>query len=738
VKPTARGWHQRIRLFWQLVKLVAGPHRLRNNEPALIVVCALLGGVVGILVVGMHELVNLLHDIDFGLPMGASLSGAQNIEWRRLALVPALGGLVMGGLAVVGRKFRPRDIVDPVEANAIFGGRMSLVDSLRLAAATMISNGAGASVGMEAAYTQMGSGVLSSVGQTLHLRREDLRVFVAAGAAAAIAAAFNAPLAGAFYAYELVLGIYSTAALAQVAVASLAGTLVMRATLGVAPLFPVDAPPLVIHDWEYPVFAALGVVAGGIGVATMRMVTWWEKQMRSLSTPAWLRPAIGGIVLSGIAVFFPQVLGSGHGAILIHFQAAMPLLPVSLLLLAKMAASAVSIGSGFRGGLFSSSLFLGCLFGATVSQLSILVFPPMASQHMVFMLVGMGAVAAAIIGAPVTMVLLVLELTGDFQVTLGVLAGVVTSATLVRYTFGYSFATWRFHLRGVGIHGAHDIGWLVNLTVGRLMNGDIKTVSPGVPLRRLRELIPLGSRPRVFAVDAAGRYGGIIDVAVIHDADLDDAAEGLVAGDLARAFPAARAERALGPGQLRRMRNGGDAGAGRRGRAADHRLSHGGLRAAPLYRRTGAPAQRRIGRARSVQRRTRSGEQGNVIVTLRPGALSARSMDASCSWATAATRLRPRPLPGVLRLASTRWKRRNTLSRSLGGMPGPSSSTLIRQPPLPSASARRIRQPVGVCLRLFSTRFEIIWTSNSRSPRMRPTPSICASRVWPASTATGS
>ncbi|HLN24072.1 MAG TPA: chloride channel protein [Patescibacteria group bacterium] len=515
------------------LRRVFARHRLRNNELALIALCAPLGAVVGLAVVAMHEVVSWLHVVDFGLPAGSYLSTGVSIAPDRLTLVPAAGGLLLGLLALLGHRFRPHEIVDPVEANAIHGGRMSLIDSMRLAAATIISNAAGASLGMEAAYSQMGSGLLSSVGQWLKLRRADRRIFVAAGAAAAIAAAFNAPLAGAFYAFELVLGSYSPAALAQVATASLAGTLVMRATIGVAPIFLVHAPALEVHHWEYPLFALLGIAAAGVGIATMRAATWCETALRNLPAPNWLRPAIGGAMLSAIAGIFPQVLGAGHGAIQALFETSPMFLALASLLLAKMAASAISIGAGFRGGLFSSSLFLGCLFGATLSQAMSLFAPWLASQQMIFMLVGMGAVAASIVGAPVTMVLLVLEVTGDFEVALGVLAGVITAASVTRYTFGYSFATWRFHQRGKTIRSAHDIGWIAEMTVAGLVRDDARTIRQDVPLLQLRQQVPLGSRSRVFAIDDGGGYVGIIDVDVAHDPDIDDAAAGLVAGDLA-------------------------------------------------------------------------------------------------------------------------------------------------------------------------------------------------------------
>ncbi len=358
-------------------------------------------------------------------------------------------------------------------------------------------------------------------------------MFVAAGSAAAIAAAFNAPLAGAFYAYELILGSYSTATLAQVAMASLAGTLVMRGATDGAPIFSVATPGLMIDHWEYPLFGVLGIVAAGVGIATMQMVGWCETGLRRLPTPDWLRPAIGGIFLSAMALAFPQVLGSGHGGIQDLFGGTPAFGMLLGLLLAKMIASALSIGAGFRGGLFSSSLFLVCLFGAVLAKIFALLGSWGGAHQTVFMLVGMGSVAASIVGAPLTMVLLVLEVTGDFPVTLCVLCGVMTSSIVTRYAFGYSFSTWRFHQRGVSIRGAYDIGWIAELTVGRMMRSAPKTVRQDVPLLRLREIAPLGAVSRLFVVDDTGQYAGMIDVATAHDTDLDVAAAGLVAGDLA-------------------------------------------------------------------------------------------------------------------------------------------------------------------------------------------------------------
>lgn len=505
---------------------------IRNSDLGLVGVAALMGVVVGIAVAALPPLVALMHAVLFGVSFEAHLSGDVQIEWWRILLVPSAGGLVYGFVSYIARRWRPHDIVDAIEANALHGGRMSLTDSLRLAGLTIMSVGVGASVGLEAAYTQLGAGTASRIGRALRLRRADLRTFVGCGAAAAIAAAFNAPLAGAFYAFELIVGTYTLATLAPVAVAALSATLVVRQLFGDQPIFLThEHIDLDAHD--YLLLAIEGVAAAGLGIAAMIGVTRVETLFRRVALPSWLRPAVGGLVLGGIALVFPQVLGSGHGGILTLMSSGFELPLLVALMIAKIAASAISIGSGFRGGMFSSALYIGCLFGSAVAIILGHIVPWALPSPTIFILAGMGSVAAAVVGAPVTMILLVLEVTSDFSATLGVTAAVIVASLGVRHWFGYSFATWRFHIRGVPLRGAHDVGWLHDLTVDRLMQQDFATVPLEMSLRELREKFPLGDTRRVFATDGGGHYAGAIDLQDAHGTDLDTQCDTLTAKDLA-------------------------------------------------------------------------------------------------------------------------------------------------------------------------------------------------------------
>ncbi len=519
-----------IRRSRAVLKIVQ--RELRSSEIGQIFLCAALGAVVGAIVAILRNFVAILHRIDFDLPHGAYLSATDSVSPFLVVFVPATGGLVIGLWARRLRQRKVKEVVDPIEANALLGGRMSFRDSLRLTVATLIANASGASLGMEAGYSQFGASVFSSIGQYFQLRRADLRVFVTAGAGAAIAAAFNAPLAGAFYGYELILGSYMPRALAPVSAAALTGAIVQRSMAFPPESFEI-AHDLAFKQRSYMFFALMGLAAAGLAIVTMKLVTWTEGSLRKAQMAEWLRPVVGGFALSWIALIFPQVLGSGHGAIQLHLDQAWPLLPVVALLIAKVLASAISVGSGFRGGLFSSSLFIGCLFGSVVAQVLAYFIPSVGHETGAFMLVGMGSVAAAIIGAPFTMVFLVLEATGDFPVTAGVLVGVITASTIVRLTFGYSFATWRFHQRGLGIRSPHDIGWIADLTAGRLMRAEPKAVPADMTLRQVRERYPLGSTKRLYVTGEGERYLGTLDLALAHEPGIEDAVDWLVAGDIA-------------------------------------------------------------------------------------------------------------------------------------------------------------------------------------------------------------
>ncbi len=491
---------------------------VRTDEIWLVMLAAAVGIASGIGVVAINDSSLFMHRELFAVPGVGRISGLEAIDPLRAVLVPTLGGLLLGliGLAISRRwKHRP---VDPIEANALYGGQLSVVDSLVVVLQTVLSNGVGASVGLEAGYTQISAALGSKIGRFFRVRRADLRLLVGCGAAGAIASAFNAPLAGAFYAFELVIGTYTLASLAPVIVAAVVSVLVSRVLGGnVAPslnlVLPVRIAPV-----DYLPIAALGMLSALVGIAVMRAVTLTETAFRRSGVPGWLRPAIGGFAIGVLALVSPAVLSSGHSAMQVGLTGVWSMPHVVVLLILKSIASSISIGSGFRGGLFFASLFLGALTGTLFGDVLALTSEVQSLPPVVCALVGMSALAVAVIGGPLTMAFLALETTASLPLTIAVLVAAVVSSITTRRSFGYSFATWRFHLRGEAIRSAVDIGWMRSLSVGRMMRREIRTVRRDMPLAQIRRDYPLGSQPRVIAVDEAGRYAGIAVVPEIHAA----------------------------------------------------------------------------------------------------------------------------------------------------------------------------------------------------------------------------
>jgi CIC family chloride channel protein len=491
---------------------------VRADEIWLVVLAALVGCAAGLCVTAMTRITLVAHRLLFDLAPNERLSGQVSVDMMRVVLVPCLGGLALGVFNIGVNRWWPRRAVDPIEANALYGGRMSLNDSLIVVAQTLLSNGVGASVGLEAGYTQIGSALASRLGRSFRVRRSDLRLLVGCGAAGAIAGAFDAPLTGAFYAFELVIGTYSLATLAPVVVSAITAVAITRSLISGEYGLEIRLPTAV-DPADYVSLLALGMVCSLVGIAIMRGVTLTEEAFRRSSVPNWLRPGIGGLVVGLLGLATPQVLSSGHAALQFGLDAPYSLTHIAFLIALKSAASAISIGSGFRGGLFFASLFLGALLGKLFAGTLAAVTVVQTVPAVVCALVGMSALAVAIVGGPLTMAFLALETTGSLPLTVAVVAASVVSAITVRRTFGYSFATWRFHLRGEAIRSAVDVGWMRNLTVGRMMRREIRTVRSDTPLASFRRDYPLGAAQRVVVVDDSGHYAGIVLVPEAHAAE---------------------------------------------------------------------------------------------------------------------------------------------------------------------------------------------------------------------------
>jgi CIC family chloride channel protein len=506
---------------------------LRSNEFYLIPLALVVGVVAGAIVTLMSEIAQIAHVLIFGIPIDVRLSANAYVNPITALVAPALGGLILGIMEWSRRRLKISNAVDPIEANALRGGRLSARDSVVVSGQTLISNGCGASVGLEAGYTQIGSGAASLIGQFLNLRRNDLRLMVGCGAAAAIAAAFGAPITGAFYACELIVGVYAVASAAPILAASLAGALTAQ-NLGGAP-YSLEIPHVGSVGLEqYLALIGLALIVSVIGILVMRSSSLFERVFAQKWLPVWLRPVIGGLVVGGLAIITPQVLAAGHGAMLLDLHREMAIGFIATVIALKLIACLVSLSSGFRGGLFFCSLFVGSLLGKFFAAVLAMAGLGLTVDPMVSMLTGMATLGVAIVGGPLTMSFLVLEMTRSVDVTAVVLAGCIVTSIFVRFMFGHSFSTWRLHLRGETIRSANDVGWLRNLTVERMMRTDVGKVPSTTTIAACRREFVLGSRPAIVVVNNSDDYCGLVLLPELFSGELDTIADEIQVVELAK------------------------------------------------------------------------------------------------------------------------------------------------------------------------------------------------------------
>jgi len=506
---------------------------LRSNEFYLIPLALVVGVVAGAIVTLMSEIAQIAHVLIFGIPIDVRLSANATVNPIVALVAPALGGLSLGIMEWSRRRLKISSAVDPIEANALRGGRLSARDSVVVSGQTMISNGCGASVGLEAGYTQIGAGAASLIGQFLNLRRNDLRLIVGCGAAAAIAAAFGAPITGAFYACELIVGVYAVASAAPILAASLAGALTAQ-YLGGAPYSLEVSHVGSVGLEQYLALVGLALIVAIIGILVMRSSSIFERVFAQKWLPVWLRPVIGGLVVGGLAIVTPQVLAAGHGAMVLDLHRDMAIGFIATVIALKLIACLVSLASGFRGGLFFCSLFVGSLLGKFFAAVLVWTGLGFTVDPMVSMLTGMATLGVAIVGGPLTMSFLVLEMTRSVDVTAVVLAGCIVTSIFVRFMFGHSFSTWRLHLRGETIRSANDVGWLRNLTVERMMRTDVGKVPSTTTIAACRREFVLGSRQAIVVVNNSDDYCGLVLLPELYLGELDTIADDIQVVELAR------------------------------------------------------------------------------------------------------------------------------------------------------------------------------------------------------------
>jgi CIC family chloride channel protein len=512
---------------------------VRNDQLLLFVLATLIGVAAGYGAILFRMMSALVQLILFGHTTEFVASHALSLPWWQVLGAPTLGGLLIGLFTVtVMPGGRPLGVADVMEANAVRNGRMSLNAGLGAAFLNASSIGCGASVGREGPIVHLGATLASAIARRLHLSPSFSRTLLGCGVSAAIGSAFNAPIAGVFFALEVVIGHYGLSAFSPVVIASVIGTVITRIHIGSDAAF--DLPPQVITSfWELPAFILLGLVAALVALAMMRSIAVVQWVNDRLALPRQLRPAIAGLLVGLIALAFPEVLGVGYEATDRALRAGYELQLLIMIAVAKGAATAICLGSGFGGGVFSPSLVLGALTGGSFGIVAGAIFPDLGSSPSVYAILGMGAVAACVLGAPISTVIMIFELTTDYGVTFALMVAVAVASVTSNQIWPHSFFTWQLAKRGIQL-GRRDQGVLRATRVRTVLRRQVVRVGLEATLEEIKALFVQRHLP-IFVVDDDDRLVGTIHFEDLADAAFDPerAGQRITARDLVHRIPLA-------------------------------------------------------------------------------------------------------------------------------------------------------------------------------------------------------
>jgi CIC family chloride channel protein len=507
---------------------------LKTNEHTTMAILAVIVGLAGgIGAVGFRHLILLFQTISYGTD-GNLLQLAQATPWYLRLWIPAAGGLVVGPLVYFfAREAKGHGVPEVMEAVAVRSGiirkRIVLIKSL----ASAICIGTGGSVGREGPIVQIGSAIGSTIGQVLKISADRIRTLVGCGAAAGIAATFNAPIAGSMFALEVVLGDFGLATFSPIVISSVVATAVSRHFLGNAPAFVVPAYEL-FSAWEFPLYVMLGLFCALVAVSFTSVLYRFEDLFDGIKFPDYLKATLGGFILGAMGLLFPHVLGVGYGTIDLALIGNLSWWLLLLLTMCKILATSITIGSGGSGGIFAPSLFMGAMAGGFFGTLAHAVLPGVTASSGAYSIVGMGAVVSGTTHGPMSAILILFEMTGDYKIILPLMIACIISYLASSQLLQESIYTLKLARRGVNIRGGKEVNVLKSIPVRDVMNPYPETIPESLSLREFSEKISKSKHNSFPIVNKDGNLTGILSFLDYHDAVFDENLKDLiVAKDLA-------------------------------------------------------------------------------------------------------------------------------------------------------------------------------------------------------------
>jgi CIC family chloride channel protein len=503
--------------------------RYRTNEHVVMIFMAMVVGLLGGYgAVGFRWLIRFVQDTLFGNGGEGFLEYLLTLPWYAKLYPPIIGGLLVGPIVYFfAREAKGHGVPEVMESVALKGGvirkRIVIVKSL----ASAICIGSGGSVGREGPIVQIGSAIGSTFGQIMGVSVDRMRTLVGCGAAAGIAATFNAPIAGVMFAMEIILGEFGIATFSPIVVSSVMATVISRAYLGNYPAFVVPHYTLVSIS-EIPLYMILGIIAGLIGVFFTTFLYKSEDLFDAWKVPEYMKAAIGGLMIGTIGIFFPHIFGVGYDAIGLALLEKLPWIIILALIFIKILATSLTIGSGGSGGIFAPSLFVGSMTGGAFGYLVHTLLPATTATAGAYSLVGMGAVVAATTHGPISAILILFEMTGDYKIILPLMLSCIIASILASQIKRESIYTTKLIRRGTDIRAGKEVNVMKSLLVEDAMTREVEKISENMPLKDLLTFTLASKHSSFPVVDSEGLLTGILSFQDFKDVLYEKSLENLI------------------------------------------------------------------------------------------------------------------------------------------------------------------------------------------------------------------
>ena len=501
----------------------------------MIIVAIIIGLLAGFAAIGIRFLIKEISYLSFQ-GEGNVLENILNTSWYWILLIPAIGGLIVGPIIYyLAPEAKGHGVPEVMQAILLKGGNIRPRVAFIKTIASSISIGTGGSVGREGPIIQIGSSLGSMIGQFLRVPSKRLKTLVGCGAAAGIAAAFNAPIAGALFAVEIILMDFAIAQFSPIVISSVMATVVSHTFEGKFASFIVPKYQLVSPQ-EIGFYFLLGALAGVVSFLFIKLLYWCEDLFdNKMKLPEYINPAIGGLLVGLIALLFPQIMGVGYDSINNALYGNMIWYIALALIFVKIIATSITLGSGGSGGIFAPSLFMGAMMGFFFGQGVHSLFPEVTATPGAYALVAMGGLVAGTTRAPITAIIIVFELTNDYNIILPLMVTCIISVILSTKLTRESIYTLKLLLRNIGIKEGMEVNVMESLYVKDIYKTDVDSIAVSDNFNNVVNKVLKGISTEYPVVDRDNNVKGIISINDIKDHlfEKDELKNLLIAADIA-------------------------------------------------------------------------------------------------------------------------------------------------------------------------------------------------------------